>query len=111
MQNRTEERGMRREDGRLRMEGGGRRRKKDRGRRMEDSRQDLRTECRDGGAVVGFGRIWPCISGGRRMEDGRWRNEDGGRRSEDRGMKTLEGGHKNEERGTGRASGAFPIGT
>jgi hypothetical protein len=26
-------------------------------------------------------------------------------------MKTLEGGHKNEERGTGRASGAFPIGS
>ena len=37
---------------------------------MEDSRQNLRTECRGGGAVVGFGlpaqqqagRIWPCIS-------------------------------------------------
>jgi hypothetical protein len=29
---------------------------------MEDSRQDLRTECRGGGGVVGFGRIWPCIS-------------------------------------------------
>jgi hypothetical protein len=29
---------------------------------MEDSRQDLRTECRGGVGVVGFGRIWPCIS-------------------------------------------------
>jgi len=38
---------MRREDGRRRMEEGGRRRrKKDRGRRMEDSRQNLRTEFR-----------------------------------------------------------------
>jgi hypothetical protein len=64
-QNKTEERGMRRE------EGGRRRRRKDRGRRMEDSRQDLRTECRGGGAVVGFGRIWPCISeeGGGKIEE------------------------------------------
>jgi uncharacterized protein with von Willebrand factor type A (vWA) domain len=65
---------MRREDGRLRREDGGRRRRKrDRGRRMEDSRQNLRTECRGGGAVVGFGRIWPCISreGGGRREEGR----------------------------------------
>jgi hypothetical protein len=47
VQNKTEERGMRREDGRRRVEEGGqRRRKKDRGRRMEDSRQDLRTEFR-----------------------------------------------------------------
>jgi len=47
VQKKTEKRGMRREDGRLRMEEGGRRRrKKDRGRRMEDSRQDLRTEFR-----------------------------------------------------------------
>jgi len=38
---------------------------------MEDSRQDLRTEFRGSDGVVGFGRIWPCISGGGKMEDGR----------------------------------------
>ena len=69
---------------------------------MEDSRQNLRTECRGGGAVVGFGRIWPCISGRGRMEDRGGRKEDGG-------MKMKEGGQKNEDRGTGRASGAFAI--
>jgi len=35
--------------------------------------------------VVGFGRIWPCVSGG-----GGWRNEDGG-------MKMEEGGGRREE--------------
>ena len=56
---------MRNEEGGIREEDGSR--------RMEDSRQDLRTECRGGGAVVGFGlpaalrlaqigRTWPCIS-------------------------------------------------
>jgi hypothetical protein len=54
---------------------------------MEDPRQNLRTECRGGGGGVGgrmedggmrmeeegqgrFGRIWPCIGGGVRREDG-----------------------------------------
>jgi hypothetical protein len=83
---------------------------------MEDSRQDLRTECRTAAEAAEEG--W-------KTEDGRWRNEDGegmteeglagfglasavegGRRMEDGGMKTREGGHKNEDRGTGRASGA-----
>jgi len=80
--------------------------------RAADRRGNTLAAGRGGGeddGVVGFGRIWPCISGGRRMEDGRWRSADRGVRSEDRGMKTLEGGHKNEERGTGRVSGAFPI--
>ena len=48
------------EGGRRRMEEGGRRRrrKKDRGRRMEDSRQDLRTEFRaatESSVLAGFG--------------------------------------------------------
>ena len=29
---------------------------------MEDSRQDLRNEVPSSDGVVGFGRIWPCIS-------------------------------------------------
>ena len=63
-------------------EGVRRRRKKDRGRRMEDPRQDLRTEFRAATEssrcglpatlrLAQAGRIWPCISGGRRMEDPR----------------------------------------
>jgi hypothetical protein len=73
-------------------EGGRRRRRKDRGRRMEDSRQDLRTECRGGDGVVGFGRIWPCISSGGRTEDGRWRREDGGVKIEEGGSRRKDGG-------------------
>ena len=66
---------------------------------MEDPRQDLRTEFRGGGAVVGFGLpaqqqaglIWPCISGG-----GGWRSEDGGRRTKDVAMpeKDMSGGRQ-----------------
>ena len=72
---------------------------------ISDSRFQI-VDCRsDGNKVIGFGRIWPCISSGGRTEDGRWRNEDGGVRSEDRGMKTLEGTQERRERnrkGVGR---------
>jgi len=65
---------MRREDGRRR------RRKKDRGRRIEDSRQDLRTKfraatessglaCPRSSRRAGFGPA-SVVEGGRRMEDG-----------------------------------------
>jgi hypothetical protein len=80
-QKRTEERGLKTEDG---------------GRRTEEEEERPRSE--DGGftsgpgdgvpssdGVVGFGRIWPCISGGGRMEDGRWRIEEPEKRTEDEG--------------------------
>ena len=42
--------------------------------------------------VVGFGRIWPCINGGGRMEDGgrRTEEEEERPRSEDGGVKIEE---------------------
>jgi hypothetical protein len=42
----------------------------------------------DGGG--GFGRIWPCISGGRRMEDGGMKMEEGGMKMEEGGVKIEE---------------------
>ena len=73
---------MRREDGRLRMEEGGRRRrKKDRGRRMEEPHQDLRTEYRaamesSGSAGFGLASVGmlgvPGPESSQRGSDGKW---------------------------------------
>jgi len=57
-------------------------------RRMEDSRQNLRTEFRaaaESSGLAGFG-LASAVEGGRRMEDGGMRMQDGGGRAEERNL-------------------------
>jgi hypothetical protein len=49
-------------------------------------RQTMEEDRPSSDGVVGFGRIWPRISGGGRTEDGRWRSEDRGRRMSGAGV-------------------------